>query len=53
MTSVMTHDRVDELLGHLPDADLAATVWSGVTPNPKDHEILAGFESYRDPAATS
>jgi alcohol dehydrogenase len=39
---------VHELLGHLADADLAATVWAGVTSNPKDHEILAGFEHYRE-----
>ena len=33
-------------LSHLTDVGLAATVWSGVTPNPKDHEIAAGYEQY-------
>ena len=32
----------------LADAGLKATVWSDVTPNPKDHEIAAGFECYAD-----
>ncbi|WP_375483459.1 iron-containing alcohol dehydrogenase [uncultured Jatrophihabitans sp.] len=30
----------------LADAGLDATVWSGVTPNPKDHEVAAGYERY-------
>ena len=38
---------VDELSGHLRDADLVASVWHGVTPNPKDHEIADGYEQYR------
>ncbi|UZJ26690.1 iron-containing alcohol dehydrogenase [Rhodococcus antarcticus] len=37
---------VDELLGHLRDAALQPVVWSGLTPNPKDHEIAAGYETY-------
>jgi alcohol dehydrogenase class IV len=32
----------------LADAGLRATVWSDLTPNPKDHEITAGFERYLD-----
>ena len=38
---------VDQLRRHLGDAGLRATVWDGVTPNPKDHEIAAGHEIYR------
>lgn len=37
---------VRELTGYLADAGLTATLWSGVTPNPKDTEIAAGYESY-------
>ena len=37
---------VDELLGYLRGAGLTPEVWHGVTPNPKDHEIAAGFEHY-------
>jgi alcohol dehydrogenase len=32
----------------LADAGMKATVWSDLTPNPKDHEIAAGFERYAD-----
>lgn len=39
---------VDELLDHLRDAGLVPTLWHGVTPNPKDHEILAGFQKYAE-----
>ena len=39
---------VDELLGHLCDAGLVPTLWHGVTPNPKDHEIAAGFQKYAE-----
>src|SRR5690606_8447656 len=35
---------VDELLGHLRDQGVEATVWAGLTPNPKDHEVAAGHE---------
>lgn len=38
---------VDELLGHLRDQCVDATVWSALTPNPKDYEIVAGFETYQ------
>ena len=37
----------DQLGAHLRDAGLRPTVWDGVTPNPKDHEIAAGLEAYR------
>ncbi len=37
---------VDELLGHLREAGLDPVVWTGVTPNPKDHEVTAGYEQY-------
>lgn len=36
----------EELLGQLGEAGLAARVWHGVTPNPKDHEIDAGVQRY-------
>ena len=36
------------LVEHLAEVGLGATVWSGVTPNPKDHEIAAGYECYRE-----
>jgi alcohol dehydrogenase class IV len=35
-----------ELLGHLREVGLRPRVWSDVTPNPKDHEIEAGFQRY-------
>ncbi|MHC9295200.1 iron-containing alcohol dehydrogenase [Mycobacterium sp. LTG2003] len=38
---------VDELVGHLRAQCVTAHVWSGLTPNPKDHEITAGHEFYR------
>jgi alcohol dehydrogenase len=37
----------DALATHLRDADLPYSCWSGVTPNPKDHEVAAGHEAYR------
>jgi alcohol dehydrogenase class IV len=36
----------DELLGYLREAGLQPRVWHDVTPNPKDHEIEAGFAHY-------
>lgn len=38
---------VAELIGHLRSQCVQAQVWSGLTPNPKDHEITAGHEFYR------
>ena len=38
----------DELTAHLADADLPATVWAGVTPNPKDYEVAEGYQRYRE-----
>ncbi len=37
-----------ELLPCLREAGLRPTVWTDVTPNPKDHEIEAGYERYRE-----
>lgn len=37
-----------ELLGHLQAAGLSPHLWLDVTPNPKDHEIQAGYERYRE-----
>lgn len=39
---------VDELLDHLREAGLVPTIWHGVTPNPKDHEIAAGYQKYAE-----
>jgi len=36
-----------ELTGHLRNQHVDASVWSGVTSNPKDYEIAAGCEFYR------
>lgn len=33
---------------HLHDAGLRATSWCGVTPNPKDHEVVAGARAYAE-----
>ena len=38
---------VDEMTGHLREQGVEAMVWSDLTPNPKDHEIAAGYEVYR------
>jgi len=35
-----------ELLRYMRAAGLAARLWNEVTPNPKDHEIQAGYEQY-------
>lgn len=32
--------------GHLREAGLVPSVWSTVTPNPKDHEVVAGAQAY-------
>src|ERR1044072_8546559 len=37
---------VDRALPHLAAAGLSWQVWSGVTSNPKDTEVEAGFERY-------
>lgn len=39
---------VDKLLDHLHEAGLVPTLWHGVTPNPKDHEIDAGYQKYAE-----
>ena len=39
---------VDELLDHLREEGLVPTLWHGVTPNPKDHEIAAGYQKYAE-----
>ena len=35
-----------QLLRYLADVGLQATVWSGVTPNPKDVEVARGYQRY-------
>jgi alcohol dehydrogenase len=39
---------VDQALPHLADVRVQSRLWSGLTPNPKDFEVEAAFESYRD-----
>ena len=41
----------DELQAHLTELGLTAVLWHDVTPNPKDHEIAAGFERYQESGA--
>ncbi len=36
------------LLADLEESGLHAVVFSGVTPNPRDHEVMAGEQVYRD-----
>lgn len=36
------------LTGILRGAGLSPTIWHEVTPNPKDHEVAAGFKRYED-----
>ena len=36
----------NQLCAHLAEAGLRPSVWAGVTPNPKDHEIAAGHVHY-------
>ena len=38
----------DEMLTHLADQGVQGRVWSDLTPNPKDHEIAAGFQTYAE-----
>jgi alcohol dehydrogenase class IV len=35
-----------EVLSHLAAAGVAAELWDGLTPNPKDHEVAAGCAVY-------
>jgi alcohol dehydrogenase len=35
-----------EVLAHLAAAGVAAELWDGLTPNPKDHEVAAGCTAY-------
>jgi alcohol dehydrogenase len=35
-----------EVLRHLAEAGVAAQLWDGLTPNPKDHEVAAGCAVY-------
>ncbi|GAA1665426.1 1,3-propanediol dehydrogenase [Mycolicibacterium murale] len=39
---------VHEMLMHLREQLVEAHVWSGLTPNPKDHEIAAGYQMYAE-----
>ena len=35
-----------EAAGHLTEAGLSPSLWSALTPNPKDHEVVAGAQAY-------
>lgn len=39
---------VDEMVGHLAAQGVQCRPWSALTPNPKDHEITAGYEFYAE-----
>jgi len=39
---------LDELNESLHESGVATVVFDGVTPNPKDHEVMAGARRYRD-----
>lgn len=39
---------VERAIPHLRDAGLDYRLWSDLTPNPKDHEVAAGYEHYLD-----
>ena len=39
---------VDRVLPHLADVRVQSRLWHGLTPNPKDFEVEAAFESYRE-----
>lgn len=39
---------LDDLLGELDGAEVSPVVFDGVTPNPKDHEVMAGAEVFRE-----
>ncbi|WP_048472867.1 iron-containing alcohol dehydrogenase [Mycolicibacterium chlorophenolicum] len=38
----------DEMVGHLAEQGIQARLWHDLTPNPKDHEIAAGFDTYAE-----
>lgn len=38
---------VDELERHLSEVGLEPQLWSALTPNPKEHEVAAGFDAYQ------
>lgn len=37
-----------EAAGHLTDVGLEYTLWTGITPNPRDYEVAAGANLYRE-----
>ncbi|HWM04785.1 MAG TPA: iron-containing alcohol dehydrogenase [Actinophytocola sp.] len=39
---------VDRALPYLRDAGLSHQIWSELTPNPKDHEVEAGYATFAD-----
>lgn len=45
---VMGAGWVDRAIPHLEEAGVAYRIWNGVSPNPKDHEVKAGFEAFAE-----
>lgn len=39
---------VDEAIGYLRLAGIQPVTWEDITPNPKDHEVEAAYECYRE-----
>lgn len=39
---------LEQLLDSLDESGIPVTVFDAVTPNPKDHEVMAGAQRYRD-----
>ncbi|MGE0214959.1 iron-containing alcohol dehydrogenase [Mycolicibacterium sp.] len=38
----------DEMVHHLAEQGVTAELWHDLTPNPKDHEIAAGYQRYAE-----
>ncbi|QZT65832.1 iron-containing alcohol dehydrogenase [Mycolicibacterium austroafricanum] len=38
----------DEMVTHLAGMGVRAAIWSDLTPNPKDHEVAAGYQKYAE-----
>jgi alcohol dehydrogenase class IV len=39
---------VSDVTGSLEEADIRCTIFSGVTPNPRDHQVMAGAAVYEE-----
>lgn len=45
---VMAAGWVERAIPHLADVSVSPRLWHDLTPNPKDYEVQAAFESYRE-----